>query len=243
LTAAELAAYHDAILSKKVAIVQSSYIPWKGYFDLINTVDEFILFDDVQYTRRDWRNRNLIKTPNGLRWLSIPVATKGRYLDPIKDIEVSDPAWPEAHWRALTAAYSAAPFFAHYRPLFETLYLETRETRLSAVNHRFLKAVCGALGIETPLTWSMDYELSGGRTERLVGLCLQAGAKTYVSGPTARAYIEAEPFRAANVDLVFFEYAGYPEYEQLYPPFDHHVSILDLMFHVGPRFREYLLTS
>jgi hypothetical protein len=230
-------------MGKRVAIVQSNYIPWKGYFDLVNAVDEFILFDDVQYTRRDWRNRNLIKTPNGLRWLSIPVATKGRYLDPIKDIEVSDPAWPESHWRALAAAYSAAPFFAEYRPIFEPLYRETRESRLSAVNHRFLKAVCGILGISTPLTWSMDYELRGDRTERLVALCQQAGGTAYVSGPTARAYIDAEPFRAANIDLVFFDYGGYAEYEQLHPPFEHRVSVLDLIFHAGPRSREYLLTS
>jgi hypothetical protein len=229
-------------MSKRVAVVQSNYIPWKGYFDLIHAVDEFILFDDVQYTRRDWRNRNLIKTPNGVRWLSIPVATKGRYLDPIKDIEVSDPGWPEDHWRALAASYAAAPFFSHFRPVLEPLFLETRDSRLSAINRRFLEAVCRLLGIETRLTWSMDYKVRDGRSERLVDLCLQAGATTYLSGPTARSYIDPEPFRKAGIELVFFDYSGYREYEQLYPPFDHHVSVLDLLLNVGPRAREYLLT-
>jgi WbqC-like protein len=230
-------------MAKRVAVVQSNYIPWKGYFDLIRAVDEFVLFDDVQYTRRDWRNRNLIKTPHGLRWLSIPVATKGRYLDAIKDIETSDPSWPEAHWQALVASYAEAPFFAHYRPILEPLYLETRETRLSAINRRFLDAVCALLGIGTRLTWSMDYRLGEGRTERLVELCRQAGATTYVSGPSARGYLEAERFQAAGIELVFFDYSGYPEYAQLYPPFDHHVSVLDLLFAVGPAARDHLLRS
>jgi hypothetical protein len=83
--------------SRKVAILQSNYIPWKGYFDLIHMVDEFVLFDTAQYTRRDWRNRNVIKTRNGLLWLTIPVAVKGRYLQTIQQTEVSEPSWKEHH--------------------------------------------------------------------------------------------------------------------------------------------------
>src|SRR3954468_225439 len=100
----------------RMAIVQSSYIPWKGYFDLINSVDEFVLFDDVQFTRRDWRNRNRIKTPSGPIWLTIPVNSKGQYLAPIKDITVSDPLWAMTHWRTLSGNYARAPHFQDYAP-------------------------------------------------------------------------------------------------------------------------------
>jgi hypothetical protein len=161
-------------MKKRVAIVQSNYIPWKGYFDLIATVDEFILFDDVQYTRRDWRNRNRIKTPHGTQWLTIPVAAKGRYSDPIKDIEISDVSWGTDHWRTLERCYAQAPFFGLFRERFEELYRDARQSRLSLVNRRFLEAVCALLRIETKITWSMDYEVRDGKTERLVSLCQQA---------------------------------------------------------------------
>jgi hypothetical protein len=221
-------------LNKKVAIVQSNYIPWKGYFDLIHAADEFILFDDVQYTRRDWRNRNRIKTKDGLTWLSIPVNAKGNYLEPIKSITVSDPAWGVKHWRAIAASYARARHFDSYAARFEELYLRGGEPRLSSINRRFLEAICDVLGIRTRLSWSMDYEVREGRTERLVSLCQQAGARTYLSGPSARGYIDAEQFAKAGIELQFFDYSGYPEYEQLFPPFEHAVSALDLVFNEGP---------
>jgi hypothetical protein len=229
-------------MKKRVAVVQSNYIPWKGYFDLIATVDEFILFDDVQYTRRDWRNRNRIKTPHGTKWLTIPVAAKGRYSDAIKDIEISDASWGAEHWRTLERCYRQAPYFALFRDRFEEMYCGARDARLSAVNRRFLETVCDILGLETKITWSMDYTMCEGKTERLVSLCRQAGATTYISGPSARGYIDPELFREAGIELVFFDYTGYREYEQLYPPFDHHVSVLDLLFSAGPHAREHLLT-
>ena len=97
---------------RRVAIVQSSYIPWKGYFDLIRAADEFILLDDVQFTKRDWRSRNRIKTKDGLHWLSIPVHTKGRYEQRILDATVSDPSWAVRHWQTIQGAYARAPHFA-----------------------------------------------------------------------------------------------------------------------------------
>ena len=123
---------------KKLAVVQSNYIPWKGYFDLINSVDEFILFDDVQFTRRDWRNRNLIKTPRGLEWLTIPVAVKGQYHQTICDTQINEPGWGAKHWASLVHNYSKAPHFERYQPVFEPLY-RARESSLSAVNHAFLR--------------------------------------------------------------------------------------------------------
>ena len=228
---------------KRIAIVQSSYIPWKGYFDLINRVDEFVLFDDAQYTRRDWRNRNLIKTAQGPAWLTIPVQVKGRYFEPVKTIEISDPSWTTTHWRTLRANYARAPFFRQHADAIEQVYLDcASETRLSAVNHRFLAALCRILGIATRLSWSMDYTLVEGKTERLVDICKQAGAETYLSGPRARAYIEPERFHDAGVELAYFDYDGYPEYPQLFPPFDHRLSVLDLIFNVGPDAPRHMLT-
>jgi hypothetical protein len=226
----------------RLAIVQSSYVPWKGYFDLIHSVDEFVLYDDVQFTRRDWRNRNRIKTPHGTAWLTIPVNTKGKYLDPIKDITISEPSWGAQHWETIKANYARAQCFRRYADVFERLYLDCSVTHLSKINYVWIQAVCRILGINTKISWSMDYELVHGKTERLVGICRQAGATSYVSGPSARGYIDAEQFRAANVELSFFDYFGYPEYAQLYPPFDHHVSILDLILNVGPNATRHMLS-
>lgn len=225
---------------KRVAILQSNYIPWKGYFDLIHSVDEFILFDDMQYTRRDWRNRNKIKTKDGLHWLTIPVEVKGKYYQKIRETVVSDPAWNRQHWQLLRQSYAKAPAFGQYAEFFEDLYLGCEERSLSAINHRFLAAVCSLLGIQTRITWSMDYDIADGKTERLVGLCQQAGATEYVSGPAARDYIEDEQFARAGVRLRYMDYSGYPEYEQLYPPFEHGVSVLDLIFHVGAEAPRYM---
>src|SRR5215204_4466106 len=119
--------YRLPIRTKKVAIVQSNYIPWKGYFDLINLVDEFILFDDMQYTRRDWRNRNIIKTSAGPKWLTIPVAVKGNYFQSIQDTTISDPRWARKHWESIVHSYAKAKSFAMYRDVFEALYLTCEE--------------------------------------------------------------------------------------------------------------------
>ena len=219
--------------AKRAAVVQSSYIPWKGYFDLIASVDEFILYDDVQYTRRDWRNRNRIKTRHGLRWLTIPVHTKGRYHDAIDRIEVSDPDWPDRHWETIRQAYSGAPCFDVFRDELEDLYRKTRESLLTRVNERFVRAICRLLGISTPISRSDGHAASAGRTGRLVALCQRAGATHYVSGPSAKGYLEEGLFAEAGIEVSYVDYEGYREYPQLYPPFEHHVSIVDLLLNTG----------
>lgn len=142
---------------KRVAIVQSNYIPWKGYFDMINMVDEFILFDDMQYTRRDWRNRNRIKTANGSRWITIPVEIKGKYFQKIKDTVVSDAAWNREHWNFIVHSYSISKYFGEYREQFEELYLGCTEKYLSRINHRFISAICKLLSIETGMNIEYEY--------------------------------------------------------------------------------------
>ncbi|GAA3520177.1 hypothetical protein FHR32_000066 [Streptosporangium album] len=218
---------------KRVAIVQSNYIPWKGYFDLIAHVDEFILLDEVQYTDRDWRNRNRIKTAMGSRWLSIPLK-RGPRSQLINEATIADPNWNVVHWRALTQAYRKTAYFDEFAPVLEKLYRECGSERLSEINKHFLEGLCSALGIQADLQWSTKYDTAGSKTERLVDLCQKAGACEYVTGPAARAYLNESLFRRAGIKLRWFDYSGYPEYPQLHPPFDHQVSVLDLIFNTGP---------
>jgi hypothetical protein len=233
-------------MAKSVAIVQSCYIPWKGYFDLIAGVDEFILYDDRQFTRRDWRNRNRIKTRQGTQWLTIPVESKGRYHQRIDETVIGDERWPELHWKTIVHHYSAAPYFAEYRDQLETLYRTAVDRRLSVVNRHFLAGINELLGIATRLSWSTDYEVEGAKTDRLVALCRAAGATDYLSGPRARSYLDEAAFADAGIRLSYFDYDGYPEYDQVHPPFDHAVTVLDLILSVGgdaPRYMKSLLRA
>lgn len=225
---------------KKVAILQSNYIPWKGYFDLIAAVDEFILYDDMQYTRRDWRNRNQIKTPQGVQWLTVPVLVKGKYHQKIKDTEIDGISWAIDHWKALKQNYRRAPYFQEMATWLEPLYLAETYTNLSQLNRRFLEAVCKYLGIKTLITSSSDYSMIEGKTERLADLCAQVGGTEYISGPAAKDYIEENVFRNLNIKLTWFDYAGYPEYPQLWGAFTHGVTILDLLFNNGQNSRDYM---
>jgi WbqC-like protein len=229
-------------MSKTVAVVQSNYVPWKGYFDLIRQADEFVLYDDVQYTRRDWRNRNRIKTADGVQWLTVPVEVKGKYFQKVRDTRVSDREWAANHWTRLRHAYSKAPHFAACEELLAELYAAAAGVEfLSDVNERFLRAFCGVLGITTNITSSADYALDNpDPTGRLLDICLQAGATEYLSGPAARAYLDESLFNRAGVSVRFMDYAGYPEYPQLHGPFEHAVSVIDLLVMTGPRAVEYL---
>jgi hypothetical protein len=227
-------------MAKTIAVVQSCYIPWKGYFDLIASVDEFVLFDDRQFTKRDWRNRNRIKTAQGAQWLTIPVETKGRYLQRIDETLIGDERWAELHWRTIAHNYAGAAHFADYREQVEGLFRTATDRRLSAVNRHFLEGINELLGITTTLSWSTDYEASGAKTDRLVELCLAAGATEYLSGPSARSYLEEEKFRAAGIRLEYFDYEDYPVYPQVYPPFDHAVTVLDLILNVGSAAQQFM---
>ena len=222
-------------MQKKVAIVQSNYIPWKGYFDLIRSVDEFILYDDAQYTARDWRNRNKIKTAQGVQWLTIPVEVKGKRCQSIRETKISDSKWGAKHWRAIEHAYAKAPFFKMFRGRFEALYLKNDRHLLSEINFMFLKEICQILSIKTKIRFSSDYRVDAKaeKTQKLADLCRQAAATHYISGPTAKDYLEIGPFNKENIEVSFFDYSGYPEYAQLFGPFVHEVSVLDLIFNTG----------
>lgn len=226
---------------KTIAIVQSNYVPWKGYFDLIHLADEFVLLDDVQFTRRDWRNRNRIKTPQGPIWLTIPVQVKGRYHQTVRETKIADAGWAKRHLSSLRQSYARAPHFRQLEPQLEFLYTSAAAlSDLSAVNRVFIDAVCELLGIDSKISTSADFVLADDPTERLVSICGQAGASRYLSGPSARSYVDEKRFRGRGIEVAYMSYDGYPEYPQLHPPFEHTVSILDLLLHTGPDARQFL---
>jgi hypothetical protein len=227
-------------MAKRVAAIQSNYIPWKGYFDVVNSVDEFILLDEVQYTRRDWRNRNRIKLGDKAQWLTIPVEVKGRYHQRIDETRIADAGWAERHWKTLLHGYARAPHFAAVEERIAPLYLERSYERLSEVNRAFIEAIGAWLGITSSITWSTDYGVEGTRGELILGLCRAAGADVYVSGPAARSYLDESAFAQEGIAVEWADYSGYPEYPQLGNGFDHHVSILDLLFHTGADAPRYM---
>lgn len=224
---------------KSIAIVQSNYIPWKGYFDMIAAVDEFILYDDMQYTRRDWRNRNQIKTSQGVQWLTVPVQVKGKYDQKIKDTAIDGSEWAAVHWKALVQNYRHAPFFHETAEWLAPLYTE-RYSHISQLNRRFIERICQFLEINTVISCSSDYVLFDGKSERLANICKQAEGTKYISGPSARNYVEERAFTEMNIEVSWFDYSGYPEYPQLWGEFTHRVTILDLLFNCGKASHRYM---
>ncbi|MFN3809357.1 MAG: WbqC family protein [Roseateles asaccharophilus] len=223
----------------RVVVLQSNYIPWKGYFDLIRDADVFCFYDDVQFTKNDWRNRNRIKTAQGTRWLSVPVGTDLNRL--VCEVRMSDSRWQASHWESLKQAYSKQPYFRYYREFFEEIYRAREWSSLSELNQYLVRKISAELlGIKTRFDDSRNYRTEGRRLERLMGLLKQLQCSHYVSGPAAKDYIDAAEFEAAGIQLVWKDYSGYPMYEQPYPPFEHGVSILDLLFCVGPSAPQYI---
>lgn len=216
----------------RVGIIQSSFIPWRGFFDFIASVDLFVFLDDAQFTSRDWRNRNRIKTPRGAQWLTVPVRhahVPQRICDTLVD-EAQD--WRTKHLGTWQANYARAPFFADVREILAAMPVRG-ETTISTLNLRLIRAVCDYLRIATPLRLSTEVPAAGNRTERLVSLVRAVGGSSYLSGPSADAYLERELFAQAGVRLEYksYDYAAYP---QLWGPFEGAVSVLDLIANCGP---------
>jgi hypothetical protein len=229
-------------MSKKIIITQSNYIPWKGYFDSIALVDEFILYDDVQYTRRDWRNRNLIKTHQGLQWLTIPVEVKGKYFQKIKETKISDKNWADDHLKAIKLNYAKAQHFKEVFPFLESIYQKAKNFEyLSEINYLFLSEICKYLDIHTPMKFSYEYPYqSEDRNLRLIEICQLANATDYYSGPAAQSYMDIPLFEKHNIKVHWLDYSGYKEYTQLHPPFEHGVSIIDLLLNEGKNSKHFL---
>lgn len=224
----------------RVAASQSNYIPWKGYFDLINSADIFVFYDDVQYTNRDWRNRNILKTPYGPKWLTIPCGSNTNRL--ICEVELTDSEWQKNHWGAIRTNYGKTKYFGQYKDIFQEIYLKKNWLNLSDFNQHLIKIIAGILEIKTKFEDSRKYNLDGTKEFRIRDLLEKINADTYVCGPSAQSYLKPEYLKGINVDLEWMDYSGYKEYHQLFPPFVHQVTILDLIFNEGPNSKYYLKT-
>lgn len=226
----------------KCVILQPSYIPWRGYFHQIQKADTFVFYDDLQYDDRGWRNRNRVKTEQGTRWLTIPVFSQGVQVThtPIRDVRISwDRPWARKHWETIRHSYGRAPHFKRYAPLLEDFY-SRRGDNLADFTIELTIALAWELGLKrTRFLRSSALAVEGAKTERLLALLAKVGASHYISGPSARSYIDEEKVAAAGVALEYMAY-DYPEYEQLHPPFDPRVSILDLLFMKGDEAGEYV---
>jgi hypothetical protein len=227
---------------KKVAIIQSNYIPWKGYFDIINSVDLFIFHDDLQYTKNDWRNRNKIKTAQGPIWLTIPCGSNEKRL--ICEVDVSDNSWQKKHWRLISNAYIKAPYFNTYKSFFEDVFLNQYWSNLSDFNQYLIKRITQELigNNYTQFDDSRNYNLQAKKGERVIELLIKAKANHYLSGPSAKSYLDENKLLELGISVEWFDYSDYPIYPQIHGGFEHAVSIIDLFFNAGSSATEYMKT-
>lgn len=217
----------------KAMITQSNYIPWKGYFDNIAAVDYFVVYDEMQFTKRDWRNRNLIVTPTGVKWLTIPVEVSGKQFQKIKDTRVADKSWPNSHWLQLKQFYRKAPCFAEMADWIEPLYRNCKFEFLTDINLHFIRNINQFLNIATQIVSSSDFDLSSDKNRRLVNMCQHLGITEYYTGPAAKNYLDLSCFESKNITVNYFNYDSYTSYQQLNDEFTHGVTILDLIFNTG----------
>lgn len=226
---------------KKIAILQPNYIPWKGVFDLISRVDAFVFYDDVQYTAKDWRSRNRIRTANGDIWLTVPVLSKGLRGQRICDALI-DPLsnWQGKHYKALKANYQKARHFKDYEYLLEEIYLAREWSKISDLNIFSTKLLARALGIDAEWHRSSDLGQSGGKDgEKAIKICKMLGCDSFINGPSARAFMNVSLFAQNGIELDYISYS-YPEYAQLHRPFVHEVTVLDVIFNCGPDARAFI---
>lgn len=218
---------------KKVGIIQSNYIPWCGYFDIISSCDEFVFLDDVQFTKNDWRNRNKIKTSSGAQWLSIPCGKNiSRTID---EVVVSDAVWAAKHWKTISQNYSGAPYFDEFSHLFQALYHSWQmPVFLSEVNQSMIKFISHEiLGLNCKFHSSRELNLQGDRVERLADMVQQLDGTHYISGPAAKSYLDVKVFEKREIDVIFAHYPDYGPYTQQFGSFISNLSIIDAIFHLG----------
>lgn len=219
-------------MTKRVAILQPNYIPWRGYFDLMAQVDEFIIYDDTQYTRRDWRNRNKIMIGQQARWLSIPVDATGKYDQLIRDVRIANPKWQKQHLESLRHAYGKAPHFSEMMDLLALGYESQCYRWLVDADVAFLALIKDYLGLTARISFASDYHVEGRKTDKLVALCQAAGGSSYLSGPAAKTYIQPERFEDAGLALDYISYPQYPSYAHV-STYAQAISIVDALAHCG----------
>lgn len=227
----------------KVAVLQSNFIPWRGYFDMINDVDLFVFYDEVQYTKNDWRNRNKIYSQQGLSWISVPVEySLGQTIIETK-IKNSQP-WQKEHWNKLENAYKKAPYWNMYKDFFYDAYFNKEWEFLYELNRYLIQHISKEfLGIKTEFADSRDFNSQGERAQKLLSLLLSIGTKDYVSGPAAKCYLPEEEFKKSGINVIWKDYSGYKDYKQIKEPFEPAVSILDILFNTGEEASIYTFSN
>lgn len=217
---------------RTVGIIQPSYLPWRGFFDFIQEVDVFVFLDDVQYTVRDWRNRNRIKTPEGGSvWLTVPVVGGRNQL--IRDVRIdgSQP-WIRKHLGSIERSYQRAPHFDEYYGVVSAVYARGIES-LAELDIELTKVLCACLGIDREFVTSSALGCGGAKDDKLLAIVQRVGGDAYLSGPSAAAYLRPELWQGGGVRLLYKDYSGYPEYPQISEPFEPSVSVLDTLFMLG----------
>jgi len=222
----------------KVGIIQSNYIPWRGYFDIIDEVDLFLFHDDLQYTKNDWRNRNKIKTKKGAKWLTVPVKYK-KVNQLIKNTEIDySQNWQKKHINLIKENYSKATFFKQISEEFFGI-INVKYKSISELNVTIIKWILKKFKINTKISFVEDFNIKGTKTDKLINVLKKVNAKCYLSGPAGKNYIENEKFKKNNISLEYKSYEYY-EYPQLYNDFLNNLSILDLIFNCGFTEKKYL---
>jgi hypothetical protein len=222
----------------KIGVIQSSYIPWRGYFDFIASVDGFVFHDDIQYTKNDWRNRNRIKTRKGTEWLTVPVHYK-KVSQLICETSIDhSTTWQQKHLRKMQECYHEAPYAKVALDILASAQADQSGT-ISNLNIKLTKQICDCLGITTPLMVSSELSLIGTKTDRLIDLLKKLNATTYLSGPSADTYLDKDAFHRNNIRLEYKSY-NYDPYPQLWGPFEGAVTVLDLIANCGPDAKNYI---
>jgi hypothetical protein len=218
----------------KICILQSNYIPWVGYFSLISRSDLCVFYDDVQYTKQDWRNRNLIKTPRGPKWLTVPVGSNiSRH---VNEVQLPNSNWMLEHERQIRLNYDSAEYFAEGDGVLQEIYGQNLSRTLSENNQRIIKFISDdVLKLSVKFASSTEFSLKGSGSARVLDLALQLGAETYLTGPRGSNYLNETEFNTAGIKLEYFEYAKIPEYPQPWPPFSEKVSIIDPILCLGQK--------
>jgi hypothetical protein len=219
----------------KIAILQPTYLPWCGYFDLIDQVDRFVILDNVQFEKRSWQHRNRIKTPTGLQWLTVPVLVHGRFQQRINEVEICEPGFARKHVRSITCNYSGASYLKKYLAAITEVLDCGADTRLAELNLRVLQWLCSAFRVRGDFVRASELRATGRRTELLANICVELGATEYLSPLGSAEYLlgEMQAMALRGIDVSFQHYE-HPEYRQLHPPFVPYASALDLLLNEGP---------
>jgi len=216
----------------RVGIHQPMYLPWLGLFERVYDCNVFVLLDNVPYSKNYFINRNKIKTADGGIWLTIPVLTKGRFKQLIKDVQIDNATpWPRKHWKSIYYSYNKAPYFSKYADFFERTYKTEWIYLIDIIDHLFF-FILKALKINTPIIKASELGIKGKKEELILSICKTVKADEYLSGPDGKNYLNLRLWRENNIKVIFHNY-HHPKYPQLYGEFLPQMSIIDLLFNCG----------